>query len=259
MLDRIRICLPAGADADVRKMFGLDAFVCRGLMFAAVIDDDLVVRLDPSAQEEALALYGAGSWTPDPDEESEYVRIPGVHVSTDEILRQWIARAYDYTESLSSPHLAGIDFGDEEEPPEDLTGGYSESALGGTLPRRKATPARPPVRKILVKPVPKPAAPKKVAAKKPAKKVAAKKVAKKPAKKVAKKKVVKKKPARKVAKKKIVRKKAAKKPARKAARKILKKKPARKVAKKKIVKKKVARRKAARKPARKAGKVAKKK
>lgn len=245
MLDRIRICLPAGADADVRKMFGLDAFVCRGLMFAAVIDDDLVVRLDPPAQEEALALSGAGAWTPDPDEESEYIRIPGVHVSTDEILRQWIARAYEYTEGLSSPHLVDVDFDAEEEPPEDLTGGYSERALEEKQPRPKVPSDRPPVRKIPVKLAAKPAAKKakKVAPKKP-KKAAAKKAAPKKAKKVAKKK-----PAKKVAKKKATRK-----PARK---------PAKKVAKKKVVRKapkKAAKKKAAKKPARKpAKKVAKKK
>jgi hypothetical protein len=81
MLERIRNCLPTGADVELRQMFGLDAYVCRGVMFASVQQGDLVVRLDSDAREEAMSLPGTTSWGAAPDDDDDYVVIPAAHVA----------------------------------------------------------------------------------------------------------------------------------------------------------------------------------
>lgn len=54
LADRARDVLAPRADATERKMFGGIAFMVSGNMAVGVIEDDLMVRLDPADAERAL-------------------------------------------------------------------------------------------------------------------------------------------------------------------------------------------------------------
>jgi TfoX/Sxy family transcriptional regulator of competence genes len=54
LADRVRDVLSARSDLSERKMFGGIAFMVGGNMAVGVIDDDLMVRLDPADAEKAL-------------------------------------------------------------------------------------------------------------------------------------------------------------------------------------------------------------
>jgi TfoX/Sxy family transcriptional regulator of competence genes len=54
LADRVRDVLAPRADLTERKMFGGIAFMVGGNMAVGVIDDDLMVRLDPADAEKAL-------------------------------------------------------------------------------------------------------------------------------------------------------------------------------------------------------------
>jgi TfoX/Sxy family transcriptional regulator of competence genes len=55
LADRVRDVLVSHGDLSERKMFGGIAFMVGGNMAVGVIDDDLMVRLDPDDAEKALA------------------------------------------------------------------------------------------------------------------------------------------------------------------------------------------------------------
>lgn len=54
LAERVREALAARADLSERTMFGGIAFMVGGNMAVGVIDDDLMVRLDPADAERAL-------------------------------------------------------------------------------------------------------------------------------------------------------------------------------------------------------------
>lgn len=54
LADRVRDVLAPRADVNERKMFGGVAFMVGGNMAVGVIDDELMVRLDPADAEKAL-------------------------------------------------------------------------------------------------------------------------------------------------------------------------------------------------------------
>ena len=55
LAERVRDALAPHADLTERKMFGGIAFMVGGNMAVGVIEDDLMVRLDPADAERALA------------------------------------------------------------------------------------------------------------------------------------------------------------------------------------------------------------
>jgi TfoX/Sxy family transcriptional regulator of competence genes len=54
LADRVREALSARGDLTERKMFGGIAFMIGGNMAVGVIEDDLMVRVDPADAEQAL-------------------------------------------------------------------------------------------------------------------------------------------------------------------------------------------------------------
>lgn len=55
LADRVRDALAPRAEVSERKMFGGIAFMVGGNMAVGVIEDDLMVRLDPADAEQALS------------------------------------------------------------------------------------------------------------------------------------------------------------------------------------------------------------
>ncbi len=59
LAERIRAVLDARADVDERKMFGGIAFLVNGNMACGVMNEDLMVRMDPAAAEALETETGA--------------------------------------------------------------------------------------------------------------------------------------------------------------------------------------------------------
>jgi len=255
MLERIRMCLPSGAEVDLRMVYGVDALVAYGVPFVASHGGDLILRLDTESRDEALMLSGTTEWNPMGRGEADFVIVPGIHVATDDVLRYWIERAYEYAESLAAIEADDVHFDDDidhfghddmsalsEMPPPSSRpkGGSSKPSSSPKVSKPAAATGRKSesAAKTAVKPAAKKAATKPVVKKAPATKKAgapAKKAVKsaKPSKKAAK-------PARKAAKA--------------AAKKSVKAKPTKKAAKpsvKKAAKAKATPKKSARPAARK--------
>ncbi|MDZ4805930.1 MAG: hypothetical protein SGI90_13805 [Candidatus Eisenbacteria bacterium] len=181
MLERIRMCLPSGAEVDLRMVYGVDALVAYGVPFVASHGGDLIVRLDTESRDEALMLPGATEWNPMGRGEADFVIVPGAYVATDDVLRYWIERAYEYAESLAAIESEDAHFDDEI----DHFGHDDMSALSempppssrpkGGASKSPASPKAPKVVEPLAKkraPVtPAPKAPEKKKASSPARKV----------------------------------------------------------------------------------------
>jgi len=76
-----------------RRMFGCWCLFAFGRMVAVVMGDDVIVRLDPASRAWALALPGAGPFTPRPGMRMrELVRLPAGGAR----LRAWLERAHRY-------------------------------------------------------------------------------------------------------------------------------------------------------------------
>src|SRR5215213_5296115 len=56
--DRIRESLSGEGDLEEKKMFGGVCFMVNGKMCMGVIKDDMMCRIDPAAEEEALSKRG---------------------------------------------------------------------------------------------------------------------------------------------------------------------------------------------------------
>ena len=93
LAERIRIALRARDDVSERKMFGGIAFMVRDRMAVGVVRDDLMVRVGPEGNDEALAQPHARpmDFTGKPMRGMVYVAPAGV--ATDADLARWIDRA----------------------------------------------------------------------------------------------------------------------------------------------------------------------
>lgn len=195
MLERIRMCLPSGAEVDLRMVYGVDALVAYGVPFVASHGGDLILRLDTESRDEALMLPGTTEWNPMGRGEADYVIVPGAHVATDDLLRYWVERAYEHAESLAAIEADDVHFDDEidhfghddmsalsEMPPPSSRpkGGSSKPSAKPSYTPKATKPVAPAVRKS------EPSAPKAASGKAAARKVPAKKSANTPVKQAAK-------------------------------------------------------------------------
>ena len=100
LAQRVREVLEARSDLTERKMFGGIAFMIAGNMAVGVIDDDLMVRLDPADARDALAEAHARpmDFTGRPPKNMVFVDSAGT--SADDDLVAWVERGADYAASL---------------------------------------------------------------------------------------------------------------------------------------------------------------
>jgi TfoX/Sxy family transcriptional regulator of competence genes len=100
LADRVRDVLAARADLTERKMFGGIAFMIGGNMAVGVIDDDLMVRLDPADAEKALDEPHTRpmDFTGRPMKGMLFVDSAGT--ATDEDLAGWTEAGADFAASL---------------------------------------------------------------------------------------------------------------------------------------------------------------
>jgi TfoX/Sxy family transcriptional regulator of competence genes len=100
LADRVRDVLAARADLTERKMFGGIAFMIGGNMAVGVIDDDLMVRLDPADAEKALGEPHARpmDFTGRPMKGMLFVDSAGT--AADEDLASWAEAGADFAASL---------------------------------------------------------------------------------------------------------------------------------------------------------------
>jgi TfoX/Sxy family transcriptional regulator of competence genes len=100
LADRVRDLLAPRSDLSERKMFGGIAFMIGGNMAVGVIEDDLMVRLDPADAERALAEPHARpmDFTGRPMKGMVFVDATGT--STDDDLAGWVDAGADFAASL---------------------------------------------------------------------------------------------------------------------------------------------------------------
>ena len=100
LADRVRDLLEPRAEVTERRMFGGIAFMVAGNMAVGVINDDLMVRLDPADAERALAEPHTRpmDFTGTPAKNMVYVDPNGT--ATDEDLGPWVDAGADFAASL---------------------------------------------------------------------------------------------------------------------------------------------------------------
>jgi len=100
LADRVRDALAPRAEVSERKMFGGIAFMMSGNMAVGVIDDDLMVRLDPTDAERALSEPNTRpmDFTGRPMKGMVFVEPAGT--SSDDDLAGWVDAGADFAASL---------------------------------------------------------------------------------------------------------------------------------------------------------------
>ena len=100
LAQRVRDVLEARPDLSERKMFGGIAFMLAGNMAVGVIDDDLMVRLDPDDARRALAEAHVRpmDFTGRPPRNMVFVDAAGT--AGDEDLAAWVEAGADHAASL---------------------------------------------------------------------------------------------------------------------------------------------------------------
>ena len=83
-----------------RQMFGGIGFIVQGNMAVGVIEDELIVRIDKAATDQALEQPGAHvfDFTGRPMKDWVMVGDPGI--TADDDLNQWVQQGVDYALSL---------------------------------------------------------------------------------------------------------------------------------------------------------------
>ncbi len=97
---RVREALGEDPDLRERKMFGGLAFMYRGNMACAVMDDELMVRVGPVAWEEALEHPDAREKHRDGRSMKGMVYVGESGVAEDDDLREWVTRGVLFARSL---------------------------------------------------------------------------------------------------------------------------------------------------------------
>ena len=100
LADRVRDLLLARSEVSERRMFGGIAFMVAGNMAVGVINDDLMVRLDPADAERALAEPHTRpmDFTGKPAKNMVYVDAEGT--ASDSDLAAWVDAGADFASSL---------------------------------------------------------------------------------------------------------------------------------------------------------------
>ncbi|MGW6449108.1 TfoX/Sxy family protein [Lentzea sp. NPDC055074] len=87
-------------DLGTKKMFGSLVFLWRGNMLVGVLGSDVIARVGPEAQADALAQPGARVFDFTGKPMKGWVVVDGEAVAEDEALEDWIARCREFVEAL---------------------------------------------------------------------------------------------------------------------------------------------------------------
>lgn len=100
LAERVREALAGRADVSERKMFGGIAFMVAGNMAVGILDDDLMVRLDPADAERALAQPHTRpmDFTGRPMKGMVFVDSQGT--ASDDEIASWVDAGADFAASL---------------------------------------------------------------------------------------------------------------------------------------------------------------
>ena len=97
---RIREALPTSAAIQERKMFGGLAVLVDGNMSVGVHGADLIVRIDPSETEEALARPGVRIFDITGRPMKGWLLVSQDAVASKSALAEWVARGVSYAQTL---------------------------------------------------------------------------------------------------------------------------------------------------------------
>jgi TfoX/Sxy family transcriptional regulator of competence genes len=97
---RLGDALGALPGVTAKKMFGGIAFLWNGNLLVGVMGDDLIARVGPDAQQDALAQPGARVFDFTGRPMKGWVIVDGGAVAEDEVLDDWIARCREFVEAL---------------------------------------------------------------------------------------------------------------------------------------------------------------
>lgn len=87
-------------DLSTRKMFGSLVFLWRGNMLVGALGSDLIARVGPEAQADALAQPGARVFDSTGRSMTGWVVVDGEAVAEDEALQEWVGRCREFVEAL---------------------------------------------------------------------------------------------------------------------------------------------------------------
>jgi TfoX/Sxy family transcriptional regulator of competence genes len=96
---RVRDLLAAAGAVTEKKMFGGLAFLTDGNMTVGVRGDDLIVRLDPAAGDQALAQAGVRPFDIAPRPMPGWIMVAGERLD-DKDLKAWVKQARAYVATL---------------------------------------------------------------------------------------------------------------------------------------------------------------
>jgi TfoX/Sxy family transcriptional regulator of competence genes len=97
---RVREALAENADISELQMFGGIAFLLSGNMAVGVSKEDLMVRIDPDDQEEALAHDGVRPFDMTGRPMKGWILVAPEATAEDSDLAQWITQGLDFAGSL---------------------------------------------------------------------------------------------------------------------------------------------------------------
>lgn len=101
LIEKFREALHGLPDAEVRQMFGYPAAFAGGNMFAALHQENMIIRLPEGERETMLVMTGSGRFEPMPGHQmKEYAIVPPALIDRPEELAGWLARSFAYASSL---------------------------------------------------------------------------------------------------------------------------------------------------------------
>ena len=100
LASRVRESLSDNPEITERKMFGGVAFMLSGNMAVGVSKDDLMVRIDPDDQDEALAQPGIRVFDMTGRPMKGWILVSPDATENDAGLRKWVETGLDFAGSL---------------------------------------------------------------------------------------------------------------------------------------------------------------
>jgi TfoX/Sxy family transcriptional regulator of competence genes len=100
LAERLRDVFTERDDVNEKKMFGGIAFMVRGNMCCGIVGDDLMARVGPDADADALARPHARPMNFTGHTMKGFVYVAPEGVAEDEDLRAWVDRALEFVLTL---------------------------------------------------------------------------------------------------------------------------------------------------------------
>ena len=99
LANRVRQALARRSATEERAMFGGLAFMVRGHMCCGLVQDKLMVRVDPNVYDELLAESGAQPMDFTGRPMRGFLYVTGAGIATPSALQKWVSKALDFAES----------------------------------------------------------------------------------------------------------------------------------------------------------------